>query len=99
MTTKIRIIIGFVAMVAILAVVSTIGYQGLRNASSLFDVFSRAATVNVAASDSVTGINTSAYYLEKFMRLSDVKDMDLSLAGQQKTLEGVQLALRHLESP
>ncbi|MDR2077081.1 MAG: methyl-accepting chemotaxis protein [Desulfovibrio sp.] len=99
MTTKIKIIVGFVAMILILAVVSAISYTGLRDASSLFNDFSRAAALNVAASDSVAGINTSAYYLEKFMRLSDEKDMDLSIAGQQKTLASVQLALKSLELP
>ncbi|MDR1660748.1 MAG: hypothetical protein LBR94_10535, partial [Desulfovibrio sp.] len=60
MTTKIKIIAGFVVVLAILSVVSVIGYRSLKNASALFLDFSRLAVMNVAGSDSVSNINASA---------------------------------------
>ncbi|MDR3357929.1 MAG: methyl-accepting chemotaxis protein [Desulfovibrio sp.] len=99
MTTKIKIITGFAAMIVLLACVSAIGYRGLTGASELFLDFGRIATLNVAASDGVAGINASAYYLEKFMRLSDGRDMDLSIAAQEQTLVSVQKALKHIVLP
>ncbi|MDR2744786.1 MAG: methyl-accepting chemotaxis protein [Desulfovibrio sp.] len=89
MTTKTKIITGFAAMIVLLACVSAIGYRGLTNASELFLDFGRVATLNVASGDGTTGINASAYYLEKFMRLSNGKDMDLSIAAQEQTLASV----------
>jgi methyl-accepting chemotaxis protein len=53
----------------------------------------------VYSSDSVAGINTSAYYLEKFMRLSDEKDMDRSIAEQELSLAAVQKALENIALP
>ena len=99
MTTKLKIILGFTLMVAIVAVVSIIGYRGLGNASRLFAEYYRTAILNTALSDSLTGLQESAYYLEKFMRLSGDKDMDASLAAQRKTLAGVEKALGEIVRP
>jgi methyl-accepting chemotaxis protein len=99
MSTKIRIISGFIVMVAILAVVSLIGYSGLDKASILFQEYARVAQVNVSTSDMEKGINNSAYNLEKFMRLSNVKDMENSIAAQQRTLDSARLNLQYLRKP
>ncbi|MDR2055603.1 MAG: methyl-accepting chemotaxis protein [Desulfovibrio sp.] len=99
MTTKMKIITGFAAMIVLLACVSAIGYRGLTGASQLFLDFDRVATLNVISSDGVTGINTSAYYLEKFMRLSNGKDMDLSIAAQERTLASVLKSLGYIVLP
>jgi hypothetical protein len=66
MTTKMKIVTGFSLMMVLLAGVSLIGFSGLSSASALFLDFSRFASLNVASSDSVSGLNASAYYLEKF---------------------------------
>jgi methyl-accepting chemotaxis protein len=92
MTTKIKIITGFTVMIVMLAGVSFIGFRGLNGSATLFLEFSKLAEMNVSASDSVSGVNASAYYLEKFMRLSDGKDMDRSVAAQEQTLVAVREA-------
>jgi methyl-accepting chemotaxis protein len=92
MTTKIKIITGFIVMILLLGGVSFIAFRGLNGVSTLFLEFSRLATLNVATSESVSGINASAYYLEKFMRLSDGTDMDRSIAAQEKTLAAARKA-------
>jgi methyl-accepting chemotaxis protein len=99
MTTKIKIITGFVAMIVLLACVSAIGYRGLTDSSELFLDFGRIAALDVASSDGVTGINTSAYYLEKFMRLSDGGDMDRSITAQEQTLAFVLKSLELIVTP
>ncbi|MDR2123560.1 MAG: methyl-accepting chemotaxis protein [Desulfovibrio sp.] len=99
MSTKIRIISGFIVMIIILTGVSIISYTGLNKASTLFLNFVRVANLKVATSDIETGINTSAYYLEKFMRLSDDKDMDRSVTAQQKTFEAAEQGLEYIETP
>jgi methyl-accepting chemotaxis protein len=99
MTTKIKIITGFIVMVVLLGGVSLIGFRGLNSASTLFLEFNRLSSLNVVTSDSVSSINASAYYLEKFMRLSDDKDMDRSIAAQEKTLAAAQEAFDHTVVP
>ncbi|MDR2775804.1 MAG: methyl-accepting chemotaxis protein [Tannerella sp.] len=99
MTTKIKIVTGFTVMLLMLAGISFIGFRGLVTASNLFLEFSRLAVLDVDASDSVTGINASAYYLEKFMRLSDSKDMDRAIAAQEKTLAAAQDGFAHTVVP
>ncbi|MDR1686305.1 MAG: methyl-accepting chemotaxis protein [Desulfovibrio sp.] len=96
MSTKIRIISGFILMVAILAVVSIIGYNGLNKASTHFLDYVRFAQLNVDSSDMEIGINESAYHLEKFMRLSDMDDMQRSIAAQQKTFEFARHGLKYI---
>jgi methyl-accepting chemotaxis protein len=95
MTTKSKIIAGFLTMIVLLAFVAAVGYRGLYNVSLLFEDFGQAAALNVATSETVTHINTSAYYLEKFMRLSDGKDMERSITAQEKTLQSILEGLKH----
>jgi hypothetical protein len=99
MTTKIKIIAGFLTMILLLAFVSTIGYRGLSNVSVLFEDFVQAASQNVATSETVSHINAAAFYLEKFMRLSDSKDMGRSIASQEKSLESMREGIRHATDP
>jgi methyl-accepting chemotaxis protein len=99
MTTKMKIITGFSLMMLLLAGVSIIGFRGLRSASTLFFDFSRLASLNVASSESVNGLNAAAHYLEKFMRLSGSGDADRSIAAQEKTLAAAQGALEHTRIP
>ncbi|MDR2604891.1 MAG: methyl-accepting chemotaxis protein [Desulfovibrio sp.] len=99
MSTKIRIISGFIVMIIILAGVSILSYTGLNKASTLFLDFVRVVRLNVATGDIEKGINTSAYYLEKFMRLSDAKDMERSIVAQQKTLEAAEQGLEYIVKP
>ncbi|MDR1360450.1 MAG: hypothetical protein LBJ82_05645, partial [Deltaproteobacteria bacterium] len=96
MTTKIKIILGFVAMIAILVFVSIVGYRGMNTVSLLFEEFGQAAALNVASSETVGHINASAYHLEKFMRLSDAKEMEQAIASQEKTLDSVREGLKHI---
>ncbi|MDR2161876.1 MAG: PAS domain-containing protein [Desulfovibrio sp.] len=99
MTTKIKIITGFVAMIAIVACVSVIGYRSLSTASALFLDFDRIAALNTYAKESISNINTSAYYLEKFMRLSEGEDMDKALSAQEKSLASVERVLQYTVLP
>ncbi|MDR1685474.1 MAG: methyl-accepting chemotaxis protein [Desulfovibrio sp.] len=99
MSTKIRIISGFVAMIIILAIVSVISYTALNKASTLFLDYARVARVNVDTSDILVGINGSAYYLEKFMRLSDVADMERSVDSQRKAFETARTSSEYIAEP
>ncbi|MDR1685700.1 MAG: methyl-accepting chemotaxis protein [Desulfovibrio sp.] len=99
MSTKSRIISGFVVMVIILAIVSVIGYTGLNKASTLFLDYVRVARLNVDTSDLEVGINRSAYHLEKFMRLAGDKDMEQSLQAQQETFKISKKSLEYIVKP
>ncbi|MDR1490717.1 MAG: methyl-accepting chemotaxis protein [Desulfovibrio sp.] len=99
MTTKIKIITGFIVMIIIISSISIIGYRGLSATSALFVEFGDSASLNVVSSDTVSNINASAYYLEKFMRLSDIKDMERSISAQEKSLELVRVAITHSRDP
>ncbi|MDR2893744.1 MAG: methyl-accepting chemotaxis protein [Deltaproteobacteria bacterium] len=53
MTTKLKIIIGFVVMVVLIGVVAAIGYISLAGATSAFNEYRRLAQLNVRTSDIV----------------------------------------------
>jgi methyl-accepting chemotaxis protein len=86
-------------MIIILTVVSIISYSGLNKASALFLDYVNVARLNVDTSDIEGGINTSAYYLEKFMRLSDAADMDRSVNAQRKAFEVARQSLEYIDEP
>jgi methyl-accepting chemotaxis protein len=99
MSTKTRIISGFILIVAILVVVSIISYSGLNKASALFLDYVRVARLNVETSDIRAEINASAYYLEKTMRLLDMEDMKRSIIAQQKASDFAGQSLQHIAEP
>ena len=65
MTTKVKIIFGFAAMVIIAVILAVLGYSGLQKASTGFEEYRRLARFNVLASDMVAGMGqaTEFFYL------------------------------------
>jgi methyl-accepting chemotaxis protein len=86
-------------MIIILAAVSYTGYSGLNTASTLYLYNIRVARLNVDTSDLNSDINSAAYYLEKFMRLSDGKDMQRAIDAQQKALDITRKSFEYLSTP
>ena len=95
MTTKYKIIVGFVITIALLLVLAFVGLQGLRQAAENFSEADRLARYNVALSDVMTNQYTSAYYMELFLRTHKGSFMDESLKGLSGAEEEVHKALRY----
>lgn len=87
MTTKIKIISGFLAMMFLVAVMAAVGYRSLNTASNNFDESKRLAQLNVYFSDMVTSIYEQVYYMEQFFNQNfDPKFMDIAIAAVDKTI-------------
>ena len=80
MTTKWRIIAGFVLMIAITWGVSSMGYLGIQHASTGFSEYRTQARVNVALSDMQSALARSVARSYNFMRLRDNALMDEAAA-------------------
>ncbi|MDR0827992.1 MAG: methyl-accepting chemotaxis protein [Desulfovibrio sp.] len=59
MTTKIKIIAGFVIMIALVGLMALIGYNGLQNASDAFTNYHRLSSFNVVLSEAMAFLNDS----------------------------------------
>ncbi|MCL1889267.1 MAG: methyl-accepting chemotaxis protein, partial [Desulfovibrionaceae bacterium] len=84
MTTKYKIVMGFVSMIIIIMTVSVIGYKHLAGSTLGVSEFRRYARMNVRLSDALTNLNSAgtwtslylAYYNDAFM-VSAMKAMDV----------------------
>ena len=83
MTTKLRIIIGFTAMVVLIAIVATLGYRGLGVSSSAFDEYRRLARFNVISSEMTTEMNRGSAGLFSFVATDEAQ----SLQNARKNFE------------
>ncbi|SBV91932.1 putative Methyl-accepting chemotaxis sensory transducer [uncultured delta proteobacterium] len=73
MTTKYRIIVGFVVMMALMGVTSFFGYKGLGDASSRFNDYRRYARVNVLLGEIATDMNAAGTQAYVFLISRDEK--------------------------
>ncbi|MDR1776352.1 MAG: PAS domain-containing protein, partial [Desulfovibrio sp.] len=83
MTTKYRIILGFVVMVVLLGGMAALGYSSLRTTVTQFVEYKRLSDMNAAASDMEAGMSASVYYL---MAILDDRD-DKALADFRKNVQ------------
>ncbi len=78
MTTKWKIISGFLLMMVLLAAVAGIGYRSLQEASKGFENYRRLAKFNAATNDMETCLNRMAYNTFRFLESKDSGFMKLA---------------------
>ncbi len=79
MTTKRKIILGFVLVILVLAAVAALGYRSLQGASDNFVAFSRQAHVNIDVSDMSTSLTRAIQRVYNFIRTKEPGLMDRAL--------------------
>ena len=67
MTTKYKIVVGFVVMVCLIGAVVLLGFIGLQNSSVGFDEYRRLARLNVGMSDIESAMHSSSNSLRAFI--------------------------------
>jgi len=76
MTTKFKIIGGFVTMIVLIAGMAGLGYYDIQTASDGFTSYRRQARVNVATSDMMTNLSQSISKTYDFLSTSDPKAIE-----------------------
>ena len=76
MTTKYRIIIGFIVMVVLSGSIALIGYSSIETASDGFVDYRRLARFNTAMSDMNDALHRTAYNAYLFLDTRQTKTMD-----------------------
>ena len=71
MTTKLRIIIGFSALLVILGVMALLGYFSLQTSTDNFNDYRRMANINVDASDLQSAVYETVYYTQLYLAEND----------------------------
>jgi CHASE3 domain sensor protein len=83
MTTKFKIIGGFVIMIILLAGMAGIGYNDIQKSSENFTNYRRQARINVATSDVLINLSQSVAKTYDFVTTRDSK----AIAGAHKDLD------------
>jgi methyl-accepting chemotaxis protein len=84
MTTKAKICTGFALMILLICLMSFVGYHGLRGVEDVFAHYSRTSRFDVITSDVQTSVSASGRFLERYLRLEKVGDIDASAAMLEK---------------
>ena len=87
MTTKYKVITGFLLMLLLLASVSFIGYRGFSDASASFDEYNRLSRFNLNLSDIETEIYRSAYEVNRALFTNDLSLMDKADKAVESAIE------------
>jgi methyl-accepting chemotaxis protein len=87
MTTKIKIIIGFIAMIILLGGVSVFGYLKIEEASESFTNYRRTASINTLCSDMSTAMEGVLRYTEEFLRTFDAKSADSAITDVENLVK------------
>ncbi len=97
MTTKYKVIAGFLLVLLLLAGVSFIGYQGFGEASANFTEYDRLSKFNANTSDIEGAVYKSAYEVNRALVINDFSLMDKGgeAIKQAKSLTDDSLALVH----
>ncbi|MDR1659509.1 MAG: PAS domain-containing protein, partial [Desulfovibrio sp.] len=90
MTTKIKIITGFVLMILLAGAIAGIGYNSLEKTSNSFDDFSRRSKIAALFSDTVTVLNDATTHSARFMYSRDAEQ----IKGALKNLDMVAAMLK-----
>ena len=86
MTTKLKIIAGFVLMVLLTGGIATLGYRDLGDASLRFDEYRRLARLSVGLSDVESDVYKALYKSYEYITTLDGKAMDEGM-GHMRTLQ------------
>ena len=78
MTTKVKIIVGFLLMVAIQAGLATLGYVDLHETNLGVDEYKRLSILNAATSDLNNDLNRSMAFMYKFLGSKDGADVTVA---------------------
>ncbi len=84
MTTKFKIIIGFILMIAILAVTATLGYMSIQKASNGFKEYRWRSRVDVLVGDMDTALAKALGGSMEFARTANPADMDNALKESER---------------
>jgi len=88
MTTKWKIISGFIIMILLLCVIATIGYRSLSEVSEDFEEYQRLANLNVHYSDMLANQHAFTAAVRQFRLVRDPKQAE---AGQQLLKDNLEL--------
>ena len=87
MTTKRKIIMGFLLVNVLLIVVAIIGYRSLSVSSEGFRRYDELAHSNVELSDMQTELYTQAYRLQLFITTREKKDADAAIDSMKRMID------------
>ena len=87
MTTKLRIVAGFVVMVILLGVVVFLGYSGINASSDGFSEYRRLARMNIAMSDMETALRGASSELYQFVTSKNAADAEEIGTHLEKAVE------------
>ncbi|MDR2489162.1 MAG: methyl-accepting chemotaxis protein [Desulfovibrio sp.] len=87
MTTKMKICTSFIVMILLIGLMSVVGYHGLNSVTKLFSDYSRISHLSVDISDLQASVNTSRFFLEKFLRTGNIKDIEMSASMLTKATD------------
>ena len=71
MTTKVKIIIGFIVMILLVGGIAGVGYIGVQNGTDGFGEYQRQSNINVACSDMMTGLAQATSFTYDFLSTGD----------------------------
>ncbi|MDL2316028.1 methyl-accepting chemotaxis protein [Desulfovibrio sp. OttesenSCG-928-A18] len=92
MTTKIKIISGFVVMSLLLAGVAVLGYRATENSAAQFDEYERLAKFSINLSDLESAMFQASTELYSFVSTKEQEHMKLSLEAVEVALEKLRQA-------
>ncbi|MDL2315851.1 methyl-accepting chemotaxis protein, partial [Desulfovibrio sp. OttesenSCG-928-A18] len=92
MTTKFKIIAGFLFLLALLGLMAFFGYSSLQTASTGFVDFRRVSRINVDASNLKSAVYESVYFAEVYMK----DHMPETMAEAEKSVENGLLIIARL---
>lgn len=90
MTTKYKIVLGFVVMVCLIGAVVFLGFIGLQQSSNGFDEYRRLARLNVGMSDTESAMHASSNSLRAFVSERKPEQAQAAGAGIGKAREGIE---------
>ena len=99
MTTKYKIIFGFVLMIAITVVFAGVGYKSLDESSDSFTEYSRLARLNVLFSDIDASRTDTALSMARFLRGFDPSHIDAARKSLDATSALIRESLKDVRKP
>ena len=98
-STKNKVIFGFILVIVILAISAFIGVRTTRNTSALFDEYNRVADLSVSISDLEAAMNKAAYKTMVFAWYYDEAEGKLAMDSLENAAKLVKQARSHAVRP
>ena len=89
MTTKIKIIAGFVLMVVLLALIGGVSYLDIQDTTKKLADYKRLSIFSTTSSDLVAYLNSSAFHVYRFLDDNDAKNIVAAQEAIKKAAEAV----------